>query len=256
MASLKELQAQQLYQARAQERWFPSKRWPEGDIEARVAIELPALLAFALEACKTLDEHDEVTPIKAIPLDELEYLPIYFELLLRNRIVIAPKSRQIMITWATFIYVLWRLLRAPRRKWALVPKKKEDGEQHVEDRLKFTLWAHLPDFLRGQYQIEPVKNMFHVTHFRGVAWRSQLLVYPQGADQLRQYTHSGIIWDEAAHQPKMQDAWKGAAPTIQGRGGKRGQVIVISSAKRGSYMQRLAGKPLQEAIKVARYGEV
>ena len=250
--SLKAARARLLQEEKTLERWFPTRRSDRIDTEARVAVEFPALMSFAEQACKTEDEHDEVHPVKPLPINELEYLPIYFELLLRNRIVISPKSRQIMITWATFIYVLWRLLYHPRRKWALVPKKKEDGEIHVEDRMKATLWEHLPDFVKRTYTRDNIKNSFHITHRRGVPWRSQLLVYPQGADQLRQYTHSGIIWDEAAHQPKMQDAWKGAAPTILGRGGIRGQVIVISSAKRGSYMQAMCGKPLSNAIATAR----
>jgi hypothetical protein len=234
---------------KALERWFPSK--VPKNAEERFDLEYAALIAFAKEAVKTVDEHDQYVPMKALPLDELQYLYVYFAMLLKEHRIAVSKSRQILASWATYVYAYWRLLRYRGQKGALVPKKKEDGESHIEERMKLLL-ENSPKFLRDLIEIAPLKGAFVILRFRGVPWNSRLYSYPQGAPQLRQHVFSFIIWDEAAHQPKMADSWQAAAPTIQGRGGLRGQVILISSAKPRSYMKEMLGADLKQAVGVAR----
>lgn len=233
---------------KALERWFPTKVPKASE---RFDVEYPALIAFAREAIKTVDEHDSYTPMKALPLDELQYLYVYFAALLNEHRVAVSKSRQILASWATYAYAYWRLLRYRGQKGALVPKKKEDGESHIEERMKMLL-ENSPKFLRDLIEIRPIHGAFIVVTFRGVPWNSRLLSYPQGSPQLRQHVFSFIIWDEAAHQPKMAASWQAAAPTIQGRGGLRGQVVMISSAKPRSYMKDMMGEHLRLAVAVAR----
>ena len=232
------------------QRWFPVTAGCSD--EERKALEVPALRAFCAQGCRTVDEHDPDEPIKALPLDELQYLIIFMWLFATERLYMIPKSRQIMITWIAFICILWRLMKNPFQKWALVPKKKDDGMAHIEDRIKNVLWWNLPKWLTSQYTIARIKGTFHITHFRGQPWNSWLTVYPQGADQLRQFTHSGVFGDEVAFQRLMRDWWKAAMPTVGGRKGKHGQVVLVSSARKGAYFEKLCGKQLHEAVKMAQ----
>lgn len=208
------------------------------------------LEAFCWEACRTKDEHDTVSPIK--PLPDLEFLRLFFRLVQSERVLFVAKSRQVFVSWATFVYMLWRVLAAPHQSIALIPKKQEDGQNHVEDRLKHTLWANLPEWLRARYTIAAIKGGFNVTHRDGEPWGSFVVVYPQGAEQLRSYTHSVIVGDEVAHQRGHQAWWRAAIPTVQERGGKAGQIIQISSARRGSYFEKQLGPKLRDAVALAK----
>ena len=237
-------------QRAAMARYFPPEAWANQD--ERLAMEVPAIEAFAREVVRTVDEKDPQTPIKPLPIDELQYLRIFIYLFVRERLLMVPKSRQILITWITFICILWRLMKYPYQKWALVPKKAQDGIAHIEDRIKNVLWNYLPRWLTSQYSVAAVKGTFHITHFRGQPWNSWLTVYPQGADQLRQFTHSGIFGDEVAFQRLFRQWWKAAVPTIGGRRGHAGQVVLVSSASKGSYFEELLGGELIEAVQYAR----
>ena len=241
-------------------RWFPPMSAIPQDDRKRSEVLMRALVRFIREACRTLDEHagDDEESIKPIPLDEMPYLYTYFGLCVSERKIIVPKSRQIMMTWATFCYVLWRMLFRPHQKWAWIPKKQEDGERHVEERLKKVLWGHLPEWLTSDFVVSRTKGHLVLESYQGKIWNSQLLVYPQGSDQTRQYTHSGVVVDEAAHQPKLETMWRGMVPTTHARGragsgrGRAGQIFLISSARKGSYMQRLCGPELREAVRRCR----
>jgi len=104
------------------------------------------------------------------------------------------------ITWVTLAYLCWRCLRFPYQKWAYVPQTKEDGEDHVEDRLKVSIWEHLPPWLTKDFKLAEVQGHFYLSHFKGKRWNSRVIAYPMGAGKLRGKTHSGIVYDEAAHQ--------------------------------------------------------
>lgn len=215
------------------------------------------LEAFCWEACRTKDEHDFERSIK--PLPDVEFLHFMFKLFQSERWINIAKSRQVFCTWAVFIYSLWRILARPNQTIALIPKKQQDGERHIEDRLKNTLWQNLPGWLKDRYTIAPLKGSFHVLAGppqpnlpTGEPWGSFLVCYPQGADQLRGATHSVVIGDEVAHQPGHAEWWKAAIPTIQERGGKGGQIIQLSSAKRGSFFQKQLTDRVRDAVKLAK----
>lgn len=222
------------------------------DLRHRHSIEHRALEAYCREACYTIDELDPDAPIKHLPFDELPFLSIYLSLLVREDRVYVPKSRQMSLTWVTLEAVSWFLARAPHQRWAWVTKKQEDGEAHVEERLKNGILAHWPPFLRDQFEFGRAKGHLILAKRNGKPWNSRLIVYPQGADQLRQYTHSGVVIDEAAFQARLGDMWRGMMPTRAGRGSKAGKLIVISSAKRGSFFHGLVGKKVREAVALAR----
>lgn len=222
------------------ERWFASEQ---------------GLIYFAWEAVRTLDEHDADNPIKPLPREL--YLLDHFQNLLRERRYVVLKSRQIMITWATFIYIVWEIMRLPYRKIGLVPKKSDDGKDHMEDRIYNIIWAKLPQWLRDDFPEPQLHSGFLGLKYHArppkwatgydpkTGWLSWIGSFEKGPHQLRQYTLSHIFWDEMAVQDHARKAWQAAMPTIGARGkGKGGKVIAVSTMVPGSFHDVLCGDPV------------
>jgi phage FluMu gp28-like protein len=91
--------------------------------------------------------------------------------------------------------------------------------------------SNLPEQLRSDCASAYGKLFFRDTG-------SRIWGIPEGGDQIRSYTASLIVSDEAAFQPEFEQAWKAANPSIKG-GGK---MIVVSSARSGAYMKRLIAR--------------
>lgn len=229
------LVAQKREQERLRERWFGSDY---------------GLLAFAWEAVKTKDEHD----YSLKPLPREKYLEDHLRNFLREPVYFILKSRQILITWTTFIGLVWECLRYQYCTVALVPKKDEDGEAHIEDRIRNVIWPSLPEWLRADFEPAQTKGKFHLAARRNIGrWDSWIVSFAKGEDQLRQYTHSRIFWDEMAYQELARKSWKAAIPTIGSRGGKGGKVICNSTFGENSFHDTLMGDPalVDKAVAVA-----
>lgn len=247
-----EIAAGRVGEAELYPRWFPPVIEDE-DPERKAVRKQIALQRFAAEACRTIDELDDEKALKPFPVGDFEYIRIYFGLLCRENRINVAKSRQLMFTWATLIYVLWCVLRQPYQRWAWITKKEEDGHAHIEQRLKDGIWENMPEWLTSRYGIKKAKGHFIIDTFDGKPWRSQIVVFPQGADQLRQYTLSGFVVDEAAFQRLLGEMMRGMMPTTIGRKKKKsGQGIVISSAKRGSHFHQMLGPDIMTAVKYAK----
>lgn len=220
------------------ERWFGSD---EG------------LLYFAWEAVLTKDEHDGTD--KRLPQEF--YLVDHLRNFVRERTYFILKSRQILITWSTFIGLIWETLRYRYCNIGLIPKKDEDGDTHIEDRIRNTIWPSLPEWLRKDYDLALTKGLFHLKTQRGVPgrWDSRIMSFAKGAHQLRQHTLSRIFWDEMAYQELARKSWMAAIPTIGSRKGKEGRIIAASTMVPGSFHDTLmtgkSGNMVDNAIAIA-----
>jgi hypothetical protein len=196
------------------------------------------LLTFAWEAVMTKDEHDG----RLKPLPDQYYLRDFFRSFLAYDMLFVLKSRQIMITWASFIALVWSCLRRRYCATALIPKTDKDGEQHIEDRVCSVLWPSLPKWLRDDFQRSASEKTFQLTHRRGIGrWDSWITSFAKGEDQLRSYTHSILYWDEMAFQPLARKSYRGAMATIGGRKGLRGKVLAVSSLNPNSFHDEMMG---------------
>jgi len=185
--------------------------------------------------CYTRDEHaDGKESVKPFPTrEELPYIWEFLDTVHREQILFCEKSRQMMVTWAMCIYVLWVCKFQENRLCFVQSKKEEDAANLVyntdpyQARMSFIEWS-LPDPLRSEVTCSYAKMRF--TDTKSLAW-----AIPEGGEKIRSYTPSLLFSDEFAFQPEAEQAYAAARPAITG-GGK---FIAVSSARAGAYMERV-----------------
>lgn len=180
------------------------------------------------DCCWTVDEADE-GKIKRFP--DKEYLKYITDVWMRESILAIPKTRRMMLSWIMLALHLWEALFKPNGAIFIQSKKEEDSDFLIGDRRMMFIYNNLPK--EYSWPIASYKycniSFSNGSFVKGVA---------QGADQLRQYTASRVMVDEAAFQEKFEEAWAALKPTIQG-GGK---VVLISSAGPGFFQRLVEGE--------------
>lgn len=183
---------------------------------------------FIKDCCKTVDEADE-GKIKSFP--EKAYLKHVCDVWQRETILAIPKTRRMMLSWIMLALHLWEALFKKNSAIFIQSKKEEDSDFLIADRRLMFIYSHLPEgysWPKASYKYCNVA-FSNGSYVKGIA---------QGADQLRQYTASRVLVDEAAFQDKFEEAWGALKPTIQG-GGK---VCLISSAGPGFFARIVKGE--------------
>jgi hypothetical protein len=198
---------------------------------------------------RTLDTHDEKNPIKQFP--EKEYLKVLTQIWLENKLLLLPKSRQMMISWILCALYLWDTQFFPAKLTFFQSKREEDADDLVK-RAKF-IYDHEPDFLKRYHDGTkwiPVKANPHVPEGRHLTCRlsfpaiySEIRGIPQGGDIIRMQTCSGIFADEMGFQPEAEAAYTAAKPTISAKGRFTG----VSTAEDNSFFEDLVFDRGEEA---------
>ena len=170
----------------------------------------------------TQDEHDQITPFKKFP--NKDYLKFICEEWYREPLLLVPKSRQLLMTWLFVSCYLWDTQFRQGRLNFFQSKKEEDADRLIQ-RANF-IYTHQPAWLKALFPAE-----YSFCHFKFKRGKSEIWGVPQGGDQMRQYTASGILSDEMAFQADAEDAYTGALPTIKGGGRFTG----VSSANPGFF---------------------
>jgi hypothetical protein len=184
---------------------------------------------------KTKDEHklgDEST--RLFPTREQKsYIWDVIDALQNNEVVLIEKSRQLMLTWICCLFALWTAKYNPNRLIYIQSKKEESAANIVfntepnQARISF-IESHLPKEL--QSKIIPSYGKLIFTDVG-----STIQGIPEGGDQIRSYTPSLVISDEAAFQPEFESSWAAIMACITG-GGK---FIGLTTANTGSYFKEL-----------------
>lgn len=187
--------------------------------------------AFMTDCMYTLDPVSQEHPIKPFP-DFLEYLRfLTFAWLSRDRLAI-PKSRRMFCSWDFIGLYTHDTLFKPGRFNGFVSKKEDDAGDLV-GRAEFIYnkipeWriprALLPKLKNGKMSKQPPLLEFEDTN-------SKIQGFPQGADQLRQFTLSGILGDECAFWEGAQAFYSASKPTLDGGG----RMTLISSRAPGFF---------------------
>lgn len=188
---------------------------------------------------------DEATgSIRKFPADEeyngehrFAYIEYLSSIRLLHRIFAVDKCRRMFVSWWLCCEYLYDTLTQQNHANFWVSKKLEDaayvlGEERilgVYNRIPAEVWPGKPDLLR--------------TGKRGKGYElltcpqtgSYIQAVPEGADQLRQYTASNVMFDEFAFQSRQREAWTAAKPTIDGGG----HIDVVSTPELGAYMYDL-----------------
>lgn len=178
---------------------------------------------YDLNFVYTLDEDDKVSPIKTFPMRQY-FLPL-IDLWLKEQIILLVKSAKMMATWLFVALYLWDTSFNQGRH-SFFQSKKEEGANFVLDRAKF-IYKEQPAFLK----ISKVRDVYCRLEFEDLS--SKIWAVPQGSDQLREYTASGVLSDEQAFQIEAEAAYTAVQPNL----GKKGKFTGISRPNPGFFYE-------------------
>lgn len=152
------------------------------------------------------------------------------EVWLREKLLLVPKSRRMMISWTMVALHYWMIRFQPGSKVAFVSRKEgrdeSEGSAELVWRANF-IHENLPNHIRKL----PAEYKFCRFWFPSTS--SEIIGVGQGAEQLRQYTFTAIFADELAFWEWAREAYVACRPTIEGGGRFTG----ISSARPGFFKQ-------------------
>lgn len=182
-----------------------------------------------LKGVRTKDQVDIVSPVKDFPV-YLDYLRLYVRVWQKEKRVAVPKSRRMKLSWTTIALYTWDTAFHGGRFNAFVSKKESDSDELVQ-RASFIMENYNPAILPKEV-LPKAKYTENSLYFPEMD--SKIQGFPSGANQLRQFTFSGLFFDEMAFWPEGEKAYAAAYPTIEGGG----RVTVVSSAA-PSFFQRI-----------------
>lgn len=184
---------------------------------------------FLTQLCYTMDEHDSSgNPFKLIP--KAEYIRDVCDLFQTENLLAIEKSRQMMISWVCMGLALWYTMFNPGKRTFIMSKKEKDADAML-DRIKI-MYERLPEEFHKAY---PADKPFTYLQLKFGKQSSIIQGVPQGPDQLRQYTSSLVIMDEAAFQEQAENAFIALKPSLVG-GGK---LVVISTPNGQNWFYRV-----------------
>ena len=145
--------------------------------------------------------------------DTHPYLPWLFNLFVDHRRVFLPKSREMMASWCGIGFAVWSCQFFEKTR-AIVQTQKDDK---VIDLIKGsevpgysrTLIERQPKWLQERFPLtKPMKDQTQ----NEIAWANGSVIQgvPRGADQIRQYHPTLVLFDEAAHLDEFQAAYGSA----------------------------------------------
>lgn len=168
---------------------------------------------FAKKCVYTLDQVDAKNPIKKFP-EQLLYLKLYFRIWQRYPFIGVPKSRRMFMSWANIIIHLWLAMTTQGRNIAFVSKKEDDADELIR-KAKFIL-ENIPEKVWPKELRPRWEYKYGVLTFPEI--NSKIQGFPQGADQLRQFTFSAILGDEMAFWDEAEQMYAASFPTLEGGG--------------------------------------
>lgn len=171
--------------------------------------------------------------------------------ILANRLLIILKARQLGLTWLVLSYTVWRMLFFPGYTVAGVSRTEDEGKELV--RRIAVILKNLPPWMIMERTPENKKKLLY---YSGPVWESTTMVvavdHPNGAKSVfhaftsspnsgRSFTENLVILDEWGFQQWAEEIWAGIFPTVNRPTG--GQVIGLSTNKRGSFFESICHKP-------------
>lgn len=174
--------------------------------------------SFLRDCVYTLDPVNQSSPIKLYP-SYLEYCEFLAKLWMRSKTIAVAKSRRMICSW-TFISLYAHDTFFHAGRFNAFVSKKEDDSGDLISRAEFIYnkipeWriprALLPALKNGKMSKQPPIMEFEEIH-------SKLQGFPQGSDQMRQFTLSGMLFDEWAFWEQAQASYSAARPTLEGGG--------------------------------------
>lgn len=194
---------------------------------------------FITTHCKTQDEHAATLGIETFrTIDPSKwYLELLVRIWMKHHKLLVPKSRQIMISWIGVLLILYWCLFHEGQLWVIQSKKEEDADALCKR--MFGVWERLPAWMRKRAPATLNKCKIHFPTLQ-----NDVLGIPEGGDQIRSRTPSGILSDESAFQPQFAEAFAASQPAVHGGG----RFMGVSSAKAGAFFE-LTEAPMEPGTK-------
>lgn len=173
---------------------------------------------FLSDCVLTLDQVNQDKPIKPFP-SYLKYLEFLTRLWQMEKLIAIPKSRRMVCSWNFISLYTHDTIFNPGRFNAFVSKKEDDSGELVA-RAEF-IYNKIPEWRIPRAMLPALKNKKMskqppLLEFEDI--NSKIQGFPQGSDQLRQFTLSGMLFDEWAFWDQAQSAYSGSKPTLDGGG--------------------------------------
>jgi len=168
---------------------------------------------FLTTCVYTKDQVDMKNPIKAFPA-HFRYLYVYTRCWQHYPKILVPKSRRMYMSWANIALYLWDTMFHVGRYNAFVSRKEESADELVK-RAEF-IYDNIPESVIPKDLLPRKEPKF--CHLAFPEIESRIQGFPQGADQLRQFTFSGILGDEMAFWSDAQKMYAASIPTLEGGG--------------------------------------
>lgn len=198
---------------KADERKALLKYWGEGplnfilgeDLDEREVV--PGSGIYSRKLIWTSDEKDDQAPLKPFP--EWEYIQRYITVLHEEREVVSDKARQMFMTTATLLYILWNCLFKFNRRWIWTKTTEDESIAHLQSKVR-AVHARLPQWVKEALPISEAPqdtvlclktNSVIIAGAENVAIRAA-----------RGGTATGFGLDEGAFMDQFQVAWAAAAP--------------------------------------------
>lgn len=190
---------------------------------------------FLTEFVYTFDpQHARNEPaIKKFP--DKAYLRYLTKVWTKERLLLVPKSRQLLITWLFVALYVWDAM-AHFGRYIFFQSQKEDKAGFSTplslcSRAKFII-EHLPREIQKNNPVTIQKKPPVITF---EATNSVIQGISQDSDDPRQYTASGYFSDEMAFQERAEEAITSAIPTL----GITGKFVGVSSSNGQNFFYRL-----------------
>lgn len=186
---------------------------------------------FQIDCVYTQNQVAKDHPIQPYPA-YLQYLKFITELWQHEKFLACPKSRRMFCSWTFLSLFLHDTIFHNGRHNGIVSKKEDDSGDLIS-RTEF-IYHKIPKWRIPRELLPKIKNgkmskQPPLLEFDEI--NSKLQGFAQGADQLRQYTLSGLLGDEVAFWENAQAFYSASKPTLDGGG----RMTLISSRAPGFF---------------------
>ena len=179
------------------------------NIEAKNSVELSRL-------------YTELPTIRPFPLHD--YMRPIIEAWLNSQYFLMQKSRDMIATWTTVMCYTWDTLFHEGRQNIF---QSEDSSKTFDlVKRAWLIYKHQPGFLKKVHKAQGGAGIAKAGVLKIDSINSEIMGFPQGADQIRQYHPSGIFLDECAYLVDAGPTFAAIKPAIE----HGGRFTAVSSA--------------------------
>jgi hypothetical protein len=197
------------------------------------ALPLPATV---VDAAPDEDVRPPLGQKKSEPWAHLPDKPYFgwlFERLMKAERIFFPKSREMLLSWIVVGYCTWRCQFFPQTEVIFQSQKEDKVQDFISGRAGSpgyarTLYEQQDPWLRDTHPL--AKKRSEDMPGSILAWKNGSILrgVPSGAEQIRQYHPTIVVFDEAAWLEGFKESYDAANPVSS-------QIIAMSSASPSSW---------------------